>query len=361
MSLYDYTGKKLPVGGGDITPDAVKKAFLSAIADGSVNLGSAIGATLTYNGLPDAWITNATAAYTAMLNRYKELANGAIPFFISTDQHGNGVEQHRWVNNVDKDGMNLANINLGDTVVDYFNHATLSDVLGRTRQVKNYISITGNHDAYWRGNDVPSVYDLTRYFHSTYKRDVIPKQNSSYVVLDGEHSVKYVVVDSYFDVNTTKNSIGNDKLTGELAEWLIGELGKDDYDIVYLQHWMLYAPASTYQYRDGSKDTNNIGGSSALKDLVTARKNKASGTVTDKDGVSHPYDFTECKHELLCALHGHEHAEVYAKINSLLCYVSDRYGDTKSCVFGIVDRMSRKLRIWKFDTGTVYDELVLDL
>lgn len=360
MSIYDVDGNVIS-SSGEVSKDEVKRALLQGIADGSINLGSQIGAALSYDGLTSGWVTNATAAYNAMKARYKEFANGAIPFFISTDQHGNGVEQHRWANNIDADGINFANINLGDTVVDYFNHDTLSGVLGRTRQVKNYISITGNHDALWRGDDVPSVYDLTRYFHSTYKREVIPKQNSSYSVLDDEHSAKFLVVDSYFNVGVSKNSLGNSQLTGDLADWLIAEMSQDDYDIVYLQHWMLYAPASTYQYRDGSKDTNNIGGSEVLKDLVTARKNKASGSVTDKDGGTHSYDFSGCKHELLCALHGHEHAEVYAKINNLLCYVSDRYGSTKLCVFGIVDRQNGKLRIWKFDTTAVYDELVLDL
>lgn len=359
MAVYDKTGNRLDT--GSISSAEIKQAFLSSIADGSINLGSQVGATLAYDGLSDAWITNATAAYTAMLASYKTLANEAIPIFISTDQHGKGVEQHRWANNIDKDGVNFANINLGDTVTDYFNYSQLENVASRTKQVKNYISIAGNHDALWRGNDVPTVYDLTRYFHSTYPRDVIPKENSSYVVVDGEHSVKYVVVDSYFNVGTTKNNLGNDQLTSDLADWLIDELGKDDHDIVYLQHWLLYAPARTYTYRDGSASTDNPGGSATLRELVTARKNKTAGSVTDKDGGVHSYDFSGCKHELLCALHGHMHYEVYAKLDNLLCYVADWYGNGGSCVFGFVDRKDKKLHIWKFNQSASSEELVLSL
>lgn len=359
MSLYDINGNQITQ--SDVTTAQVKTALMSAIADGSVNLGSAVGATLAYTGLSNAWIANAQSAYASMLEKYKTLANGAIPFFISTDQHGRGVEQHRWANNVDSDGVNFANLNLGDTVQDYYNYTELNSMLARTKQVKNYISITGNHDALWRGNDVPSIYDLTRYFHSTKDREVIAKANSSYVVYDREHAMKYVVADSYTNVGAEQNGLGNSDLTAEMADWLIAELGKDDCDIVYLQHWMLYAAASVYKLRDGTPDTNNVGGSQTLRSLVTARRNKASGTVTDKDGVAHAYDFTGCKHTLLCALHGHEHSEIYAKLDNLLCYAADWYGNNGSCVFGLIDRAASKLWIWKFDSTQVYDAWGIDL
>lgn len=359
MSIYDVNGNVISSGGGG----DVKETFLELVADGEINLGSAIGATLAYNGLTDAWITNATTAYNSMLARYTELANGSIPFFISTDQHGFGtnLEQHRWVNNIDADGMNMANINLGDTVQDYFAKSIMTTAIGRTKQIKNYISVVGNHDALWRGNDVPSVHDMTRFFHSTYDREITTGANSSYTVIDRKHAVKYVIVDTYSNVGVTQGNLTNDQLTGDLADWLITELSDDTRDIILLQHWMLYAPARVYTYRNGNPCTDGIGGIQALRGLVTARKNKTSGTVTDKDGVSHSYDFTGCAHELLCALHGHQHEEMYATLDNLLCYVTDWFGNNGSCVFGLVDRASEKLRIWKFDSATTYDELVLDL
>lgn len=361
MAVYDYNGNQIDSFPAD-SSKLVKDAFLEAVANNEINLGAQVGATLSYTGLSNDWISNAQSAYAAMLTKYKTCANYAVPFFISTDQHGRGVEQHRWANNIDKDGVNFANINLGDTVTDYFNFTQLQNAAGRTKQVKNYISITGNHDALWSTNtgaDVPSVYDLTRFFGSTYNREVIPKTNSSYSVLDGQHSVRYVVVDSYFNVGKTAGSLGNSQLSGELADWLITELGKDDFDIVYLQHWLLADSPSTYKMRDGTADPYNTGGSIELRNLVTARRNKTSGSVTDKDGVSHSYDFTGCTHDLLCALCGHEHLEVYATLDNLLCYVSDWYGNNGSCVFGFADRFERKLHIWKFTSTAVSEELIL--
>lgn len=359
MSLYDVNGNTIAQDG--VTSEQVKTALMGAIADGSVNLGSAVGATLAYNNLPAAWLTNANAAYAALLAKYKALANGAIPFFVSTDQHGRGVEQHRWANNADADGMEFANINLGDTVQDYFNYAELDSMLARTKQVKNYISITGNHDALYRGNDVPTIYDLSKYFISTKERTVIPKVNSSYTVYDRAHDVKFVVGDSYNSVGTVLNGLGNSELTGDFADWLIAELGRDDCDIVYLQHWQLYAEASVYKRRDGTPDTNAVGGSPTLRNLITARRNKSSGSVTDSVGTAHAYDFSGCKHNLLCALHGHEHDEVYATLDNLLCYAADWYGNNKSCVFGLIDRAGGKLWIWKFSAESVADTLELSL
>lgn len=358
MSLYDISGSAVS---SEVSSAEIKNALLAAIADGSVNLGNAVGATLAYTGLSNAWIANAQSAYASMLAKYKTLANGAIPFFLSTDQHGRGVEQHRWANNADADGIEFANINLGDTVTDYFNFAELNSMLTRTKPVKNYMSITGNHDALWRGTDVPSVYELTRHFVSTKDRDVIPEVNSSYVAYDPAHDVKYIVVDTYTNVGAAQNSLGNDELTAELADWLITELSRDDCDIVYLQHWQMYAAASIYQKRDGTLDTNNVGGSQTLRTLVTARRNKTSGSVNDKDGAAHSYDFAGCKHSLLCALHGHEHDEVYATLDNLLCYVADWYGNNGSCVFGLIDRAGAKLWIWKFDSTQVYDAWGIDL
>lgn len=355
MSVFNISGENIGT-----TQEDLETTFLELVASGEINLGAQIGATLSYN-LTNAWTTNANTAYISFLTRYKQLANKAVPFFISTDQHGAGVEQHRWANNVDADGVNFANMNLGDTVTDYFNYSQLNAMMGRTKQVKNYISITGNHDALYRGDDVPTIYDLTKDFLSTYDRIVTDSHNSSYVVYDNAHDVKYVVVDNYTDVGITKETLTNNALTGELADWLIDEFARDECDIVYVQHWMLYAPSSVYAYRNGTKCTDGIGGSQTLRTLVTARKNKTSGSVTDSNGVSHSYDFSNCQHELLCALHGHQHEEMYATLDGLLCYVADWYGNNGSCVFGLIDKANGKLRIWKFDSTVTYDELVLDL
>ena len=358
--IYDIDGTPQA---GEVTPEEVSTAFREAVAEGDINFGIQIGATLPFNNLSQAWQDNATSAYNSLKAAYKAIANNGIPFFISTDQHGRGLEQHRWANNIDIDGVNFASINLGDNVVDLFNYSGLQGYRHRTEQVKNYISITGNHDAWWGiADNIPTAFDLSHYFHSTFRRTLTTGNNSSYTVNDAEHQVKFLVVDNYTNVGVVfGQQPGSASLSGDLADWLIKEMSKDEADLVYLQHWMLYAEQQVYKFRDGTADTNIIGGSQTLRSLVTARRNKLAGSVTDMDGVSHSYDFTGCSHDLLCALHGHEHDEVYATLDNLLCYVSDWFGNDKTCVFGLIDRGARTLTIWKFDSTAVYDPFVMNL
>ena len=361
MSVYDKNGNIIS-GSGD-----VKTAFMDLVASGEINLGSAVGATLTYNGLTDAWITNGTTQYNAMKARYKELANRAIPFFISTDQHSSGLEAHRWVNNIDRDGLDMANINLGDTVLDTFSASALESWSARVKQVKNYIGVVGNHDTHkgsYTGSDpnlIPNVYDLTRFFNSTYDRVVADGNHASYVVYDNEHNVKYIVSDNYIH-GADGTMISNMDLSSEYCDWLIGELTKDDYDIVFLQHWTLHSTGSHNEYtnRDGVI-VPNITGQAQLRVALAGRKAKTTGNIVDYDGNTHAYDFSNMKHNLLCMLTGHWHEECFAKLDGVLCYSADWLGNDRSCVFGLVDRVNDKLRIWKFGASTVYDELVLDL
>ena len=64
--LYNGNGEIITVsgdGGGGITSAQIKTAFLSAVASGDVNLGSAIGATLSYTSPGTPWERNAETAY----------------------------------------------------------------------------------------------------------------------------------------------------------------------------------------------------------------------------------------------------------------------------------------------------------
>lgn len=363
MSVYDKHGNLISGAEGDL-----KEAFLELVASGEINVGSTIGQTLVYRLLSDEWIANATTAYNSMLAKYKELSNQSIPFFISTDQHSGGLEQHRWVNNIDTDGLEMANINMGDTVLDYFSTSALEMYANRVKLVKNFIGIVGNHDAKTNDNTtenedlIPNVYDLTRYFNSTYDRDVANGRHASYTVIDHEHNVRYLASDNYRHT-TTGQMIDPTTLSAEYCEWLIGELSKDDYDLIMLQHWYLHSVGTDhdeYVDRNGEHGYYQTG-AEQLRTVMLGRKNKTSGTITDVDGGTHAFDFRNMKHDLLCMLSGHAHHEYWANLDGLLCYVADWYNNNGSCVFGLVDRASEKLRIWKFDSTAVYDELVLDI
>ena len=362
MSIYDINGNNIGASSSDI-----EDAFMGLVASGEINLGSQVGATLTYNNLTSAWIANATSSYNSMKARYKELSNESIPFFISTDQHSGGLEQHRWVNNIDADGIEMANINLGDTVLDTFSASALTSWAGRVKQVKNYIGIVGNHDSVKSSNAgtdanlIPNVYDLTRLFNSTYDRTVVDGEHASYVVIDNEHNVKYICSDNYVHGDNGVLT-SNMELSANYCDWLISELSKDDYDVVFLQHWTIHSTGSHNEYTNRSGSTvPNITGAAQIRVALAGRKAKSNGTITDIDGATHAYDFRNMKHSLLCALTGHWHEECYAKLDGVLCYSADWVGNNRSCVFGLIDRANDKLRIWKFDSTATYSELVLDL
>lgn len=363
MAIYDAKGNTLSVG-GEVTSAEIKTALIGAIADGSVNMGAAIGATLTYTSPGPAWETNAETAYASLLAAYKAVPNSGIPFFISTDQHGSGVEQHRWLNNHDSDanGMGVMSLNLGDTVTDYFNAKQLTSLYQRTKQVKNYIGVYGNHDIMKGSTEIPNYYDLRRYFDATREQTFSTDQQGWFVVVDEAHSVKYVCVTSY-----TIDAAGayGKGYTTAAVDWLIDELSKNDgYDIVYLQHWPMYksrrARGETKETTSGTAQENASATSENYKmwQMLIARKNKTSGSYVDTEGVTHTFDFTGCEHELLCTLHGHDHAELMSTADGLTAYAANRY---PVCVFGLVDRENRKLYIWQFDATAAYDVLEINI
>lgn len=354
MALKDINGNVIM----NLTSGEIRAALVNAVADGTINIGSTIGATLS-TSFGDSY---AQTAYANLLEEYKKAPNSSIPFFISTDQHGRGLQQHRWVNNIDTDGVNMANINLGDTVMDSFSPVDMKKFYGEIWQVKNFIGVAGNHE-FKSSTYTISDFDISRAFCTTnYLRTLNPSPTNCYSVIDGLHNVKYVIIDEYVtNDNKTGYTAG---LTAKTAEWIIDELSADDgFDIVILKHWGL-VPSEGTEYRDRNGALlaeTMVGLAPELSAMLAARKNKISGTFTDVAGGSHSYDFTNCKTNLLCCLHGHMHREIYGYLNGLLCYCVDWYGNNRSCVFGLIDRVNNKLKIFKFDSTQVYDILELDI
>ena len=361
MAFYDANGNLLEAG-GEVTSADIKTALMAAIADGSVSLGSAIGATLAYTSPGEAWETNAATAYGNLLEAYKAIPNSGIPFFISTDQHGRGVEVNRWLNNYDAavNGMEVMNLNLGDTVTDIFNATELSGTYNRSWQIKNHIAVYGNHEIK-KGTETPNYYDLMRWFISTRERKVYVGPMGCFTVYDDAHSVKYVCVTNYI-----LNEVGNNTkgLDADSAKWLLEELAKNDgYDVVLLQHWPMY---TTYRLRDANVETADSENHSSSYNytiwrMLVARKNKQSGTFLDVDGGSHAYDFTNCEHDLLITLHGHTHEERISTVDGLTAYAGDMCGDTRTCTFGLIDRLNSKVTFWVFDSTGCLDPLELTI
>lgn len=364
--LYTGNGEIISVSGGnELTTTQIKTALLSAVASGDVNLGSTIGATLSYTSPGEAWETNAAAAYQNLLTAYKKIPNSGIPFFISTDQHGRGVEVNRWLNNHDAavNGMEVMNLNLGDTVNDYFNDGELSNIYARSWQIKNHIMVYGNHEIKM-SKEIPNYYDLSRWFISTRGRKCNVGPMGFFSVYDDAHSVKYVCITYYIldaDGGSTKG------VTTEAADWLLSELSANDgYDIVFLKHWPMFD--SCMQRDDEAETTEGLntitGGNAAefaLWQILVDRKNKTSGTYTDAEGTEHSYNFSDCEHDFLLCLHGHIHAEWYTTMRGLTAYAAPMCGDTRACTFGLIDRINSKVTFWVFDSTGCLDPLELPI
>ena len=358
-NLYGGNGQLISVGGGDPTTAQIKSALISAVASGDVNLGSAIGATLSYTSPGTAWEANAETAYNNLLNAYKAIPSSGIPFFISTDQHGRGVEVNRWMNNTDVDGMDVLNINLGDTVIDTFGTTAMNDILARTKQIKNFVSVVGNHE-FKEGTEMVNSYDINRTFITTMDKVKAVSPLNCYSIVEGSHNYKIMVVDT--------NIIGTGQgLTTSVADWVIKELSdKDGKDILWLNHWPVF---DSCKQRDDAEETtealNTISGGTAIQfaiwQILIDRKNKATGTYTDIDGVAHSYDFSDCDGDLLCCLHGHIHAEWYTTARGLTAYAAPMCGDTRACTFGLIDRINSKVTFWVFDKTGCLDPLELPI
>lgn len=367
MAIYDVNGNVISAN-GEITDEQVRDAFLEAIADGTINPGVTIGATLSHT-MDSTWQTKAVQAYNLMLARYKIDTNNSVPFFISTDQHGAGLQQHRWANNQDVDGVGYMSINLGDTVQDVYGQGTVNGFYDVTKQVKNYIGVVGNHEEKYYQDPILKL-TLSKSFGTT---NLLRYNSESildcYVIVDGFHKVKYMILEDYY--NNADNTGYTHGFDGKTVDWMIDWLSRNDgLDTIILMHWPCFRKFAKrgmeQEVDDGDSSLGYINrwdaGAYLLWDFFVARKLKQSGSYTDKDGVSHAYDFSNCETDLLCTLHGHTHAEWYTTSYGLTGYACNRFDATNErCVFGLVDRMNQKLRIWEFGKDTILDELVLDI
>lgn len=364
MGIYNVKGAEISVG---VTDSAVKTAVTQLIASGDISVSTNVGDTLNYktDKFTPAIQTSAEAAYAAMLAKYQTAPNICVPFFLSTDQHSSGLEQHRWANNADVDGMEYVSINLGDTSNNVYEKAVLDGWYARTRHVKNYIGVVGNHDKRLE-NEEPLDSVIGKVFGTTnLKRTMISTDTRDcYTVVDPLRNVKWVVVDPFGDTDPSgAHGVGHTVYTipSTVARWLIDVLSEDDgNDIVFLCH-LPFSPTARTRSETEETAMPTDADMSVAWNICLSRKNKTSGSVVDDDGVTQMYDFTGCKTDVLCCLHGHLHGEYISTANGLTSYVADSWSVNKSVLFGIIDRASGKMHIYKVNGETVADELVIDI
>jgi hypothetical protein len=300
-------------------------------------------------------------AYNKLLSAYKENPD-IIPIFVCTDSH-RWSPQHpqRYVNNIDTDGMKIANINLGDDVTEHWDDLKFDTIYNNIRYIKNYIGVCGNHDK-WDGTST-TEYFLRRIFTSQNAEYIGKSKRCCYTVKDNLYNVKYIIFDPYYAPNSGVPMVS---VPTVVATWFVKELSKNDgYDIIFLNHQPL---TDNNIHRDGTKQTWKMESYeepifTALFNVLKDRKNKKKGTYIDTDNIAHPYDFSQCENDLLCLIHGHSHEELYYIEDGLTSYVCDWDGAESTgykSTFIAIDRSKETLTAW-IAKGSENVEPVLEL
>lgn len=293
-----------------------------------------------------------------------------IPFIAYTDQHGlfNNVNA---VMNAIEDNCDLSKISKIINLGDCTSNSDLAKVVAWLPLDKQ-INVIGNHDMEAL-NPLADHTPIMKYFPCGGNARQF-NRNEWWTIIDDLRNVKYIVVNN-FEMPAGENRYYWYQ-SAEQVEWFAKELAKaDGYDVVILSHSYFDDGGTAYK-RDGtirnryptiwpwSKDTT---ANTAFHSLLAARKNKTSGTYTDSDGHSIPYDFTNCDSELLMALHGHDHIESYEHLtNSITDYVFECFyndvGTNNTVYFGYIDRVAKKFKNWKlYDGITAVDVQEIDI
>lgn len=304
----------------------------------------------------DSWKNNMLIQYSKLLEVMENKPTSVIPIFVSSDTHGNGVEQHRIIHNLDKDGIEINNIFLGDNTP--YSSVPIKDynleMRERVKDCKNFIAVVGNHDFVHSEKSENNYYNLNYCYLSTLRIRKCKSKDGSYVAYDDRRGVKFVVINN-IAFTTEFEPVYK---FGDMVDWLIDELSANDgYDVVILKHWMDYR---VFESRTGA---HTLSPADNYAPFFDARKNKTSGTFNDSTGGAHVYDFSNCKQDLLCVLHGHEHIELkYSEVGHVTTYCGHNFNSGNyDCMFGAIDREDNVLRVYRWNTIEAFDEWVIPL
>lgn len=332
---------------------------LSLVTDDSASVATSTGLDVAY-----------ASAIEAAKNAWMVEANGnvdKIPLIIHTDQHGN-FSKPLW-DTVDKmvDWYEISKVaNLGDTISAWAD-ADADHPLTKSAELEAYlesmesvpyskrIEVFGNHDT-WKivdGNTVGMAPQnhLRKYFKNIYARG---KDNyGNMVVYDDRYNVKYLII-SGMAYDSAIGGYSHYIIPSASWDWIIAQLEMaDGYDVVVMSHVALGSGGAAITDPTGENNVTTCGNVDWVSraDFWGARKNKSAGSFTDQYGVSHAYDFSRCNSEILCGLHGHEHADGYYYVgNALLDVFFDAYYISPRAIhFVLIDRENRQLNVWKVD------------
>lgn len=313
--------------------------------------------------MDEGWTTNAETQYLAFKSALESAGNNAIPMFISTDPHGGGaMSEHRWFHNHNvADNLEALNINLGDICADTYQPSILSNMNAQTRWVRNFMAVGGNHDVKF-GDVEPTAETLRPYFAKANCFECVPTTydtSACYVAKDNIHNIKFVAMDAYTRVGEGY-TMPHPHIATSTMNWLIDVLSANDgYDVVFITHEPFQGATYTaYDLNNApavtASGTATYSQSECVWNLLKARKNKRSGTITDDDGVFHAYDFTKCANELIVSLHGHTHALRYTKDDNIASIAFSRFYFVNLIV---VDRTNSVLKLFMTTYTGNYNEI----
>lgn len=317
--------------------------------------------------------------FNAMQDWQSKRSASVVPLIIHADQHTYLRNNPIFSKLFDMGAVSgiSACLNLGD-VTDYntSNFQAMTQALSYIPK-ELQINLWGNHETWIRQVDTTPPYRTvtadelaeinTYYDNSNYRIQHTYNEYGIQYLIDDTNKIKYVVLAGW-EYDTHLGSYNYYVIGSQSMDNIISMLSTvDDYDVVIISHiqpfFDLYS-RTLWTHPPVEPETPQGGGGSMsynvvctatnvhFDDLLSARKNKTSGTITDSYGNIHTFDFTSCTSDLLCCLAGHEHIDKYAWANNgtIPVYIFDGYGfDNHPIYYLNIDKANKYLDVWKID------------
>lgn len=364
--IIDKNGNPIRLVCSTPTQNQVIKGLYALIDSGDINLDNGSLTTVKYEMADTNFKTNAETSLELITT---ELANhdySCIPIFGITDTHSMLPKEGTWdlgeyISDISP--STIMGLFLGDICGAVFSPTyTLPNYRHHVDAFKKCISVAGNHDI-TTNDELDETQQIThlrlnKWFYTKGFKRVDDILYGSYD--DEDYNVRYLVLNPYEILPRENAPVGQGTRIGtKQMSWLIKNLTECDRDMIILMHQMF---TDLNIHRDGTKqnwaDSPDIFYNTW--EMLKDRKNKRNGSITDSDGITHNYDFSNCKSDLLCTIHGHTHEELYLQDEGLLEYALD-YGQQKNCVFISINRAENKFKVAQFNPTTVKDRLELSL
>lgn len=355
MAIYDKYGEEILSGGGSSGGTSA-----NTLPTGATNID-----LNGYNGVSASYAQKILDNYLAFIaevdgDPYK------VPLIIHTDQHGRLTSSTSGVMPLLGALINWYKVskivNLGDTCTTTFSPSSLKVMLNNNIlyfPFSKSINVFGNHDT-WDERSGSRIYYASQELLEPYFYNMAKRGGAGWFsVADERYMVKYIVFTGY----QYKNGGNTTCMNSDQADFIIDELSANDgYDIILLSHEPINSQGATAVIAGDEIGKYTVFSSANVVEsflqMISARKNKSTGTFTDSEGVSHAYDFRNLKSDILVHLCGHMHCEGYQVFqNSIFEWFADWF-DNSTFYFAYIDRKTKKFKRWKNDAANLVDDVL---